>query len=214
MNHFLQDTVKKSLSEFEVSNRCSMKHHECPLPLCAEARHSLCTYVHLTGHTRTQTNTERAWCCVSLFYTQLLSLHEATTLIKMVLAKWTYGYQMFCLLVLSFLCFPFHGNKLGRVCNCQNTLPPIMLQALCYLTDFFCEIEKELRLNFHFDSSYTHTHVHTVHSRLSVTYHLPLGFWTSLLLKLCDLAAHTAENAAPRRSLSVCVRVYVSKMQR
>lgn len=27
----------------------------------------------------------------------------------------------------------------------------------------------------------------------SVTYHLPLDFWTSLLLKLCDLAVHTVK---------------------
>lgn len=31
MNHFLQDTVRKSLSEFGVSNQCSLKQHECPL---------------------------------------------------------------------------------------------------------------------------------------------------------------------------------------
>ena len=48
-------------------------------------------------------------------------------------------------------------------------------------------------------------------SLLSVTYHLPPDFWTSLLLKLCDLAVHTVaqKNTAPRRSSSVCVCVCV-----
>lgn len=41
----------------------------------------------------------------------------------------------------------------------------------------------------------------------SVTYHLPLDFWTSLLLKLCDLAVHTVKVQEKKtwRSSSVCV---------
>lgn len=46
----------------------------------------------------------------------------------------------------------------------------------------------------------------------SVTYHLPLDFWTSLLLKLCDLAVRTVKAQEKkkkitklRRSSSVCV---------
>lgn len=35
-----------------------------------------------------------------------------------------------CLIVLSFLCFPFHENKLGHVCNCQNALT-LTLYAVC-----------------------------------------------------------------------------------
>lgn len=57
------------------------------------------------------------------------------------------------------------------------------------------------------------THTYTfIHSLLSVTYHLPLDFWTSLLLKLCDLAVHTvAQKTAPRRSSGVCAREKVRK---
>lgn len=71
---------------FRVRREQWMQHGAArlPSPLCAEARHSLCTHVQLTGHTRTQTSRERGWCCVSLSYKQLLRLHEATNLIKMV----------------------------------------------------------------------------------------------------------------------------------
>ncbi|KAK7904982.1 hypothetical protein WMY93_017589 [Mugilogobius chulae] len=41
---------------------------------------------------------------------------------------------------------------------------------------------------------------------LAVTYHLPVGFWTSLLLKLYDLAAHRAQSTAQdAEGQQVCV---------
>ena len=55
-------------------------------------RLSLCTHVHATGHTRTKTNTKR-WPMLCAFFVLFFTL-QAADLIKMVLVKWTYGYQM------------------------------------------------------------------------------------------------------------------------
>lgn len=58
---------------FRVWSEQLMQHDaHMPSPLCGGARHSLYTCVHTTGHTRTQTNTERwlmlcASCCILYF---------------------------------------------------------------------------------------------------------------------------------------------------
>lgn len=61
-----------------------------------------------------------------------------------------------------------------------------------------------------------HTHKHrSVHSLLSVTYHLPLDLWTSALLKLCDLAGDATLSGAHQKQrghescMRACSRVCV-----
>lgn len=81
----------------------------------------------------------------------------------------------------------FHRNKLIRIINSQTALPLII-----YLYTFMqaCRPFQECS-HAHIKSTLAAPVWYTfVHS--SVTYHLPVGFWTSLLLKLCDLAANTA----------------------
>ena len=74
-------------------------------------------------------------------------------------------------------------------------------------------------MKIHPDLSDIHTHTHAfIHDLRSVTYLLPPDFWTSLLLKLCDLAVHTVKqkNTKPRRlqSMCICVCAYVKKIGR
>lgn len=80
MNHFPLRYGERIT--FRVWSEQSMQHEaRVPSPLCGGARHSLYTHVHTTGHTRTQTNTERpdvvCRLLYSLFYRQILRLHDA-----------------------------------------------------------------------------------------------------------------------------------------
>lgn len=106
----------------------------------------------------------------------------------------------------SLLSFPFHEKTWEHMQLSKHTAT---LHIHVYLHAFL----ESMKVNIHFDSSnltHTHTCTHTfMDSLLSVTYHLPLDFWTSLLFKLCDLAVHTVEQKTqnPGQEVIECVCV-------
>lgn len=130
MNHFLWDTVRKSLSEFGASSWCSMKL-TCSVLSVEEPKS-----VHMCA-----TGPSTRVCVVdvllySLFHWLFLWLHGAANVIKMALTQSAIGCQMLCPLSCGTI-FSRHGRH-GRTWLSEHAVT-LHINAIPAHSLFFCE---------------------------------------------------------------------------